>query len=64
MSRDLIERVYYEVATLQPPSAPFAVVAIYPDQRDGAGCKAIVKSLHQTEVEAESARAVLKGSVQ
>lgn len=55
----MTERVFYEVATLQPPSAPFAVVAIYPDRREGNGCACIVQSLHHDEVEANEARAAL-----
>lgn len=58
----MTERVFYEVATLQPPSAPFAVVAIYPDRREGSGCSCIVQSLHYDEVDADAALAALSQS--
>lgn len=55
----MTERVFFEVASLQPPSDPFAVVAIYPDRRAGDGCVCIVQSLHQHEDDAEAARQAL-----
>lgn len=60
----MTEPVFYQVADLvQPSPEPFAVIAIYPERREGTGCKATVVSLHakREDAEREATRAALKG---